>query len=183
MDLNNDLFIKGTSCFVRVGTSASDAKVIGYVDSFTASKNIQLQRANVIGAVESISIDAQAVSATISMTGFLANKAVYTGSASYNGKGNVSLASFNPNSDDFNNGNVTTKFDYMDFYDKKTGVIVCSLTHVSASSFRISGNGGAYAKADIQMEAIHMSSGSEFTSVYTPGGSSSGSSSSFGTAV
>lgn len=168
MDQNHDLLAKGTSCFVRVGTSASDAQIVGYVDSFTAAKNIQLQRANIIGAVESVSIDAQAVSATISMTGFVANKAVYDGAATYNGSGKISLASFNPNSDDYIKANVTTKFKYIDFKDAKYGDIITSLKMASASSYRITGNGGAYIKADIQMEAIHMGAGSEYSKVYTP---------------
>lgn len=168
MNPNHDLLAKGTSCFVRVGKSASDAQVIGYVDSFIATKNIQLQRANIIGSVESVSIDAQAVSATISMTGFIANKAVYEGSQTYNGSGKISLASFNPKNEDFIKANVTTKFGYIDFKDEKTGLIITSLNMASASSYRVSGNAGAYIKADIQMEAIHMSPGIGDTKVYTP---------------
>ena len=50
----------------------------------------------------------------------------------------------------------------MDFYDEKRGIIIASFDTVISSSFSVVVNGGTYVKADIQLEAIDMSSGSEY---------------------
>lgn len=164
MDFNiaQDLLVRGTSCWVRVGQSASDAKEVGFVDSFRGSKNLQLQRAAICGSIVPASIDPQGVSVSVSITGFVATKAVYEGTEIYNGKGAISLASFNPDDESFIKNEVITKFPYMEFYDKKTEKIIASFTTVIPSQFSISVNGGSYIKADIQLEALTMSSGSEY---------------------
>jgi len=164
-NIAQNLLPRGTSCWVRVGENAADAAshIIGFVDSMNASKNIQLQRAAVCGSIVPASIDPQAISVQISMTGFLASSKVYNGTETYNGGGTVSIASFNPNSDDFIKKEVMTKFPYMDFYDDKTGDIIASFRDVIPSTFRVTINGGSYVKADVSMEAIWMSSGSDYT--------------------
>lgn len=152
----------GTSCWVRIGTTASDAKEVGMVDSMRATKNIQLQRAQVCGAIMPASIDPQSISVTLNLSGFLAVPAMYNEGVPINGAGTYSLESFNPDSDDFINGNVPTKFDYMDFYDKHSGLILASFKDVIPSSFGVSINGGSYVKADISAEALYMSSGDAY---------------------
>ncbi len=161
-DIAENLLVKGTSCWVRVGESASNAKEVGFVDSFSATKNIQLQEAAVCGAMVVASIDAQGLRVSLQMTGFLATKDVYTGTASYNGKGAVSIASFNPKSEAFITNQVVTKFQYMDFYDKKTGNIIASFDWAIPESFSLQFNGGAYAKANVSMRAIDMSGGADY---------------------
>lgn len=167
MDYNiaNDLLVRGTSCWVRVGENASDAasKEVGFVDSFRASKAIQLQRATVCGSIVPASIDPQGISVTLSLSGFVASKAVYDGTQTFNGGGTVSLASFNPDDDAFIKDEVITKFPYLDFYDKKTGKIIAAFSTVIPSNFSITINGGSYIKADVSMEAIKMSSGKDYT--------------------
>lgn len=164
-NIANDLLVRGTSCWVRIGTKATDAEEVGFVDSFEASKNIQLQEAAVCGSIVPASIDPQGIRCSLSLGGFLASKEVYTGTATYNGGGKVSLASFNPNDDDFINKQVITKFGYMDFYDAKSKTILASFSTAIPETFRISGNAGAYIKANISMRAIKMSSGSDYTAV------------------
>ena len=164
-NIAENLLPRGTSCWVRVGENANDAKshIVGFVDSMNATKSIQLQRAAVCGSIMPASIDPQSISVQLSLTGFLASAKVYQGTETYNGGGTVSIASFNPNSDDFIKNEVMTKFPYMDFFDDKTGDIIASFKDVIPSSFRITINGGSYVKADISMEAIWMSSGSDYT--------------------
>lgn len=165
MDYNiaNDLLVRGTSCWVRVGTRANDAQEVGFVDSFRASKSIQLQRAQVCGSIVPASIDPQGINVTLSMSGFLATKDVYDGTETFNGGGKIALASFNPDDDAFITNQVITKFPYLDFYDKKTGNIIASFSTVIPSNYSVTGNGGSYIKADISMEAIKMSSGKDYT--------------------
>lgn len=158
----SSLFTIGYRCQVRVGTSASDAKVIGFVDSAEMSKQIQTQRAQVLDSIFPASIDAQAINVTGRLTGFLASPAVYSGTAQYNGGGKISLSSFNPKSADFKNGTVVSKFKYLDFYDEKKGLILCSVDTLISTGFTITLNGGTYVKANVSFEAIDMSSGEDY---------------------
>lgn len=152
----------GTSCWVRVGSTAADAKEVGMVDSMRATKNIQLQRAQVCGSIMAASIDPLSISVTLNLSGFLAVPAMYNEGVTINGAGTYSLESFNPDSEDFINGEIPTKFDYMDFYDKKTGLILASFKDVIPSSFGITVNAGSYVKADISAEGLYMSSGAAY---------------------
>lgn len=154
--------VTGYNCWVRVGDDASSAQEVGFVDSMRASKNVQTQRANVCGSLLPVSIDPVSFSVQISLSGFMATKEVYEGTATVNGSGKVSLASFNPNDDDFANKGVVTKFSYIDFYDKKTGNIIAAFDTAISTAFNISVQGGSYAKADITLEALRMTGGSEY---------------------
>ncbi len=162
-NIAQDLLVRGTSCWVRVGSTASDAQEVGFVDSFRASKSIQLQEAAVCGSIVPASIDPQGIRCTVSMSGFLANKDVYNGTQVFNGGGKVSLASFNPDDDAFILEEVITKFPYMDFYDKKTKAIIASFSTVIPEQYNVAANGGSYIKSDISMRAIKMSSGKDYT--------------------
>lgn len=161
--VSDEILVSGVNCFVRVGNNAVDAQRIGYVDSFRATKNIQLQEANCLGEVDPVSIDAVGVRVSLSLSGFLASKKVYEGTEDFAGKGKISLSSFNPDSAAFKTQDVVTKFPYMDFYDEKTKSIVASFSKAMSESFGISGNAGAYVKIDTSMRAIKMSAGSDYT--------------------
>lgn len=152
----------GYSCWCRIGTSANDAKKVGMVDSMRGTKNIQLQRANVCGAVMPASIDPQGISVILNLSGFLPVPALLNGGVSVNGAGTYTLQSFNPDSDDFVKGNVAVKAEYMDFYDESTGTILASFKYVIPSSFGITVQGGSYAKADVSAEALYMGSEKDF---------------------
>lgn len=73
----SNTLVTGYKCEVWAGDSASSAKKIGMVDSFTASKNLQTQRAQVIGTIMPVSIDPQALSASITMSGFIAKNQLF----------------------------------------------------------------------------------------------------------
>lgn len=162
----SSLLTIGYRCQVRVGKNASDAKegVIGFVDSAEMNKQIQTQKAQVLDSIFPASIDAQAISVSGRLTGFLASPAVYSGNASYNGGGKISLASFNPDSDDYIQGKVVTKFEYLDFYDEKKKLVLGFVKNVIATGYTITLNGGTYVKANISFEAIDMSSGNNYLS-------------------
>ena len=127
-----------------------------------ATKQIQLQRAQVCGAIMPASIDPQNIIVNINLGGFVATPGVYAGNYAINGVGSVSLASFNPDSDDFIQGAVAVKFPYMEFVDDKSGIIIASFEDVIASNYSVTIQGGSYIKADIQLEALKMSSGADF---------------------
>lgn len=154
----------GYRCQVRVGNSASDAQVIGFVDSAEMSKQIQTQRAQVLDSIFAASIDPQAITVSGRLTGFLASPAVYKGTQTFNGGGRISLSSFNPKSSDFKNGTVMNKFKYLDFYDEKKKLILGSIDTLISTGFTITMNGGTYVKANVSIEAIDMSSGEDYES-------------------
>ena len=158
----SSLFTIGYRCQVRVGTSAADAQVIGFVDSAEMSKQIQTQRAQVLDSIFPASIDAQAINVSGRLTGFLASPAVYKGTQQFNGGGKISLSSFNPKSSDFKNGRVVNKFKYLDFYDEKKKLILGSVDTLISTGFTITLNGGTYVKANVSFEAIDMSSGEDY---------------------
>ena len=55
-----------------------------------------------------------------------------------------------------------TKIPYLEFYDKNSDSVVASFKDAIVSTFTISVQGGSYVKGDLSMEAITMSSGSDF---------------------
>lgn len=158
----SSLFTIGYRCQVRVGNSASDAQVIGFVDSAEMSKQIQTQRAQVLDSIFPASIDAQAINVSGRLTGFLASPAVYKGTQVLNGGGKVSLSSFNPKTADFKNGTVVSKFKYLDFYDEKKKLILGSVDTLISTGYTITVNGGTYVKANVSFEALDMSSGDDY---------------------
>ena len=158
----SSIFTIGYRCQVRVGTSAADAQVIGFVDSAEMSKQIQTQRAQVLDSIFPASIDAQAINVNGRLTGFVASPAVYKGTQQLNGGGTVALASFNPKSADFKNGVVVSKFKYLDFYDEKKKLILGSVQTLISTGFTITMNGGTYVKSNVSFEAIDMSSGEDY---------------------
>ena len=160
----SSLLTIGYRCQVRVGTSAADAQVIGFVDTAEMSKQIQTQKAQVLDSLFPASIDAQAINVTGRMTGFLASPAVFRGTQTFNGGGKISLSSFNPKSADFKNGTVVSKFKYLDFYDEKKKLVLGWIDTLISTGFTITMNGGSYVKANISVEAIDMSSGEDYES-------------------
>ena len=166
-NIEQGLLVRGMSCFVRVGNSAADAEVVGFTDSFSATKNIQTQDAMVTGSPVPASIDAMGIQVTLSMSGFLASKDVYDGTKTFNGGGTVSLSSFNPDDDAFVMDQVITKFPYIDFYDKKKQAIMASFSMAIPTSYGINVNAGAYNKVNVQMKAIKMSGGKDYQSTIT----------------
>ena len=160
--MSQHALITGYRCWCKAGNSHTDAQAVGFVDNMRATKQIQLQRAQVCGAIMPASIDPQSINISVNLSGFVASPGVYSGTQAINGLGTVSLASFNPDSDDFIQGTVAVKFPYMEFVDEKSGIIIASFEDVIASNFSVTIQGGSYVKADIQLEALKMSSGADF---------------------
>ena len=144
------------------GIKKAKGEFIGFVDSAELSKQIQTQEAMVLDSVFPASIDVQAIKVSGRMTGFLASPAVYKGTQTLNGGGKISLASFNPKSSDFKSGKVISKFTYLDFYDEKKKLILCSADTLISTGFTVTMNGGSYVKGNVTFAAIDMSSGEDY---------------------
>lgn len=155
----SNVLVTGYKCEVWAGDSATSAVKVGMVDSFTASKNLQTQRATVIGTIMPVSIDPQALSASISMSGFIAKKEVVQ-AAKY-GSGSATINAFCPD-DQIYTAETVTKIPYVCLKNKATGEVLCHLEWAIPTSYQVQSQGQSYIKANIQMEAITMNIGSAY---------------------
>ncbi|MCQ2577556.1 MAG: hypothetical protein MJ176_03380 [Treponema sp.] len=155
----SNVLVTGYKCEVWAGESATSAIKVGMVDSFTASKNLQTQRAQVIGTIMPVSIDPQALSASISMSGFIAKKEIVK-AAKY-GKGDATINAFCPD-DGIYTKETVTKIPYVCLKDKTKGEVLCTLEYAIPTSYQVQSQGQSYIKANIQMEAITMNIGTAY---------------------
>lgn len=155
----SNVLVTGYKCIVKAGNSATDCKEIGMVDSFSASKNLQTQRAQVIGTIMPVSIDPQALSASVSMSGFIAKKEIVK-AAKY-GKGDATVNAFCPD-DGIYTSETVTKVPYVALVNKNTKETICELQYAIPTSYQIQSQGQSYIKANIQMEAITMNVGTAY---------------------
>lgn len=167
LKVQQNALIRGSSCWVRMGNSADGSgamKTLGFCDSFRGTKNMQLQRAQVCGEIYPVSIDPQGISVSISISGFIpVKKATGTGASDINGSGDISIMNLDPDAKNFIETQTITKIPYLEFYDKATNTVVASFTQAIPQTFNITGNGGSYIKGDMQLEAITMSGGDDYT--------------------
>ncbi|QEJ98154.1 hypothetical protein [Treponema phagedenis] len=157
--VSEKILTEGYRCYVRAGKNASTAKVIGFVESFRASLSYMTQEARVLGELVPVSIDAQGVSCSISMSGFLPSKDVIKNGISISKTNDVkiSLYTFFPSPKSIRDDKVVTKIPYMDFKDEDNGNIVATFEGIIVDSGTISGQGSSYVKGDVSMKALDWS--------------------------
>lgn len=134
---------------------------IGIVDSVTMSKNIQTQRAMVIGDIMPASVDPQSLTASISLSGFITPKAKPIDPKSKYGSGDTTLATLCPD-DELINSLSVKKIPELIIKDKG-GNKLCIAEWCIVSSYQIQAQGQGYIKANVQLEAITMNLGNEYT--------------------
>ena len=145
----------GIHCIVRAGTSASDCKQIGLVSSCTIRKNIQTQRAEVIGEILPVSIDATGIQTTISFQGFVLKKGVTFGDM-YTPK------EFNPNDDSIVADQNVKKIPYLEIYDQQAGSVIGCTEWAIVTSYEESVNKQGYVSINCSFESIGYSNGSDY---------------------
>lgn len=162
LNVQSNVLVTGYKCEVWAGNSEAEAIKVGMVDSVTISKNLQTQRANVIGTIMPVSIDPQALSASVSMSGFIATKEVVK-AATY-GSGDCTINAFCPD-DSIYKQETVSKIPYLSLR-KKNGDKAVSICHAEwciPTSYQVQSQGQSYVKANIQMEAITMNIDSGYT--------------------
>ncbi|MGI5066152.1 hypothetical protein [Treponema putidum] len=154
--VSEKILAEGYRCYVRAGKNASDAKVVGFVDSFRASLSYMTQEARVIGELVPVSIDIQGLSCSISLSGFLPSKEVIKNgiTISPNNDGKISLFTFFPNAKKIRDNKTVTKLTYMDFKDVDNDAIIASFEGIVVDSGNISVQGASYVKGDVSMKAL-----------------------------
>ena len=162
LKVQQNALIRGSSCWVRAGKDENNVKTIGFCDSFRGSKNMQLQRAQVCGELYPVSIDPQGISVTVSISGFIPSKAA-KGQSDINGSGDVSIMNLDPDAKNFIENQTITKIPYMEFYDKSNNSVLAYFKQVIPQTFTVTVQGGAYIKGDMQLEALMMSGGTDFS--------------------
>lgn len=157
--VSENIIAEGFRAFVRVGSSPSDAEIVGFVDSFTMNEDFQVQEAKVLGQLTPIAIDAQGYTCTISLSGFVPSKKVYNSiknknaQAGYDFKRN--LFTYAPDAGEMMESSKIVKYPYLDFIDcPKEKNIICSAEGILVSNFSITAQGTGYIKATVSMRAL-----------------------------
>jgi hypothetical protein len=153
-NVDGDIIAKGYDCHVRVGQNASDAEVVGFVTSYQANQDFQVQDAVVLGNLGPVSIDPQGYNCSITLACFVPSKGLVSGVQQYPDGGKISLMDIMPNRAKFMDDGALVKFPYLDFYNKKKGKVLDAFSGVIISNEGKSVEGNAYVRGNVQMRAL-----------------------------
>jgi len=167
-NIDGDILAQGINCIVRADPddeSGSNPQEIGFVSEANIRKQINLQRAEVIGEILPASIDPTGISVNIDFKGFIPSKSLcIKGIDSVRGGGKLHLKSFNPNDRNFIEKKVATKLPYLDLYDEKHQCIIGYVNWAIPSSYSDTISGKGYVIANCTMEAIGYDNGTDYES-------------------
>jgi hypothetical protein len=155
-NVTGTIIATGYNCHVRVGTNSSDAQAIALVASFQATEDFQVQEATCIGNLGPVALDPQGYTCSITLDGFLPAKNKLGGVQQYDEGGKISIVDKIPTRQEFTEMADTAKFEYLDFYNKKSAKVLASFKGVLITSYGISADGSAYVRNNVQMRALEM---------------------------
>jgi hypothetical protein len=153
-NIQGAIIATGFNCHIRVGTNATDAEILALVTSFQANEDFQAQDAVVIGNLGPVSIDPQGYMCTITVDGFLPAKKILKGVQQYAGGGRVAIMDFVPTRAQFMQSGAMPKIVYMDFFNRRDGVVLAAFEGVLITSNGINVEGNSYARNNVQMRAL-----------------------------
>jgi hypothetical protein len=158
-DIKGQTIARGYNCYVRVSkTSATSAdKTIGYVTSFQATEDFQVQEAICLGNLGPIAIDPQGYNCSIQIAAFIpAVKTSLTNAPELNTGEATPLEDDIPSRKGFMDENNATieRYAYMEFYDKKNNRIIAKFTGVLVTSNGVQSEGNAYVRHNVSMRAL-----------------------------
>lgn len=157
--VSENIIAEGFRAFVRIGNSPADAKIVGFVDSFSFSEDFQVQQAGVIGQLVPISIDAQGYSCSLQLSGFVPSKKSYDAIKNKSGQSGYSFAetlfSYLPDAREMMDNERVDKYPYLDLVeDKNAKNIICHAEGILVSNVTITAQGTGYLKANVSMRAL-----------------------------
>jgi hypothetical protein len=156
-NINGTIIATGYNCQVRVGNNHSDAQAIALVASFQATEDFQVQEATCIGNLGPVALDPQGYTCSITLDGYLPAKNKLGGVQQYDDGGKISLVDKIPTRQEFTDqGNISAKFEYLEFFNKKAEKVLASFKGVLITSYGISADGSAYVRNNVQMRALEM---------------------------
>ena len=154
-----NILATGFRCYVRIGENASNADIVGFVESFNMNESYQTQEAKVLGQIMPISIDAQGYRCDISLSGFVPSPAIYdkirSGSAQMGYTLKKCLLSFVPDAKELMDNAVIMKFPYLDFIENLSKPKVLAYAEgVIISSTTLTAQDAGYLKYSVSMQAL-----------------------------
>ncbi len=167
-DLKGDILAQGMNCIIRVDmndAAGSNPIKVGAVSSYQARKNVSVNRAEVLGEILPMSLDATGVSVNISLRGFIPVKGCVGTFSHVRGGGKHSLKAFNPDDEKLVDTKLATKFPYIDLYDEKHECVIGYSTYLIASSYSDNSSGKGYVEADVTLEGIGYWNGVDYESL------------------
>jgi len=161
-----DLLAQGINCIVRADLddeSGSNPVKIGFVKDATIRKSINVQRAECIGELRTVSIDPTGIQVTVDLKGFIPSKGlVKQGVESARGGGKLHLKAFNPDEAKLLDSRVITKIPYLDLYDAKHNCIIGFCEWLTATGYTDAINGKGYVEASSTLEGTGYDSGTDY---------------------
>jgi hypothetical protein len=157
-DVNGKLIVQGYNCFVRVNTAenaTSANKTIGYVTSFQATEDFQVQEATVLGHLGPVAIDPQGYTCNIQIAAFISADLKNAPTAKTDTA--AAIEDNMPDREDFMSDSGETKiekFSYLEFYDKKNAKIIAKFKGVIVTSNGVQSEGNAYVRTNVSMRAL-----------------------------
>ncbi len=147
--------VTGVHCVVRAGTSAATAKTVGLVSECSIRKQVQTQRAEVVGEMLPVSIDPTGISVNITFRGFVLKKGVSFGDM-------YTPIEFNPDDDSMIQSQRVGKIPYIEIYDKNSNTILGATEWAVITSFEESVNKQGYVSINCSFEGIGFLNGTDY---------------------
>jgi hypothetical protein len=157
-DISGKLLVQGYNCFVRVSTNndaTSADKTIGYVTSFQATEDFQVQEATVLGHLGPVALDPQGYTCNIQIAAFISADLKNAPTAKTDTA--AAIEDTMPDREKFMSVSGETKiekFSYLEFYDKKNNKIVAKFKGVLVTSNGIQSESNAYVRTNVSMRAL-----------------------------
>ena len=147
----------GYDCYVRLGTSATDAKIIGFTQSYTLNETFQTKTEYVIGLLTPVAKDVIAYDCKLTLAGLVPSKRGenFHEKLAHGGYDfNTTLIELAPNVEDFLDNGVITKYPYMDFIEKSMKFVVCQVEGITVGNSTITVQSQDYVKCNLSLEAL-----------------------------
>ncbi|MDR2193462.1 MAG: hypothetical protein LBP19_03210 [Treponema sp.] len=156
-DTSGKVIAQGYNCFVRARKGDSDPlKTVGYVTSFQATEDFQVQEAICVGNLGPVAIDPQGYTCTINIGAFITSDTASLANAPKHGADAVMALQDNvPDREDFMEDATIEKFAYLEFINKKNPAIpIAKFTGVLITSNGVQSEGNAYVRTNVSMRAL-----------------------------
>jgi len=152
-NVTTQIIASGANVIMRIGVdSDTPDKHIGLASNVSYTENFQLQKANVIGYLGPVSIDPADYSCEITIGSFVPAKRKMDANDTPLDSTEYGIGELIPSrSTALDNG---VKFQYVDFYNKKTDVVLAAFSGVVVASAGMDVQGNAYAKSNVQLWAL-----------------------------
>jgi hypothetical protein len=156
-NLTGTIIAMGYNCHVRVGTNSGGAEEVGLVASFQATEDFQTQEAVVLGHLGPIAIDPQGYTCSITLDGFLPAKREID-AEQYENSGSAAMTNFvkDVTREKLAQDGSITKMEYLDFYNRRGGIILAAFKGVVLSSYGVTAEANGYVRNNVQLRALEM---------------------------